>query len=566
MDDDGSLFCEAPTDLSPPHPKRQRLTRKGGIEFRARSTHLPMGPTTFEELMQWPQFVLKEVLSDPQRKDRLWAVLNRGLSVTSAYSGMDAPREALEQLAQSLRVDYLNWPQIRFVHSCDIASLPQYVLRWLSTHKDHGSSCVFADLEDRLPQDARATLESLQPEEDSAKEEKSAAYQAMWQYLMENRKACFHEYATCWCCVHNRECRVIGDPVPSDFDSQDSLGSPGPGGGMVPPQPGKKPVRIHFAGTVCKGWSQAGSGGKFSHESERPHAIWLAERMARCEQGREDVFFQECTPQYPAQTRLRSTLAETHQLLVVRTGPELQGWPITRPRVFTAGIAKRKWEWVGPPTDLGVQQEFDMMFGRSTELTGDVFFQAGDVLVRSDIFSRLKKRGGVADVGQSLELGHELLHAMLPPGASQRLTQYEKMRAEKMSIEDGSFLCDVNQWPETGCSTAGAFFPCQLTHATVVSLNKMRPAIGLEYLAAQGFRVFSQANAPHRATALEAFKELTTEKLVQLSGNSMALPAFAAWIVYVLANIQPKQKEMPIVPEKSMMQKGLSEEFQSPSK
>ena len=81
-----------------------------------------------------------------------------GWSVTSAYSGMDAPREALTQVAEAMRAEYNFWPQIEYVHSCDTAELPQKVLLWLAKEKDSGASCVFADLEDRLPQNAKSAL------------------------------------------------------------------------------------------------------------------------------------------------------------------------------------------------------------------------------------------------------------------------------------------------------------------------------------------------------------------------------------------------------------------------
>ena len=287
--------------------------------------------------------------------------------------------------------------------------------------------------------------------------------------------------------------------------------------------------------------------------------------MAKAENGTEDGFVQECTVGYPADTKLREELEETHEVKVVKTGPEAQGWPTTRPRSFTFGFNKQKWCWMGPSTDMAIQQEFDLLFSRSTELTGDVFFQADMETVRRDVFARLKRRGGPADVGQELTFDRSFLDEMLPPGALQRLAQYEGNRPAKQGIESGAFLCDVNQWPEAGCSADGPFFPCQLTHATVVSLNKMRPAVGLEYLAAQGFHVFPKPGDMHCAVALPLLKSLPTEKLVSLSGNSMSLPALSAWMLYALSNIQ-RVEQFTVQPELNMLVKGSSNDFASPLK
>ena len=530
MEDDGTLATVEPSE------KRPKLARKGGIVFRSRSSALPVGPTTFEGLMDWPSFVLQEVMTDESRRQRLLWLFRMGLSVTTAYSGMDAPREALTQLAEAMRVKFDFWPQIEYVHSCDIAELPQKVLLWLAKEKDFGISCVFSDLEDRLPEDAKSFLQSTEPESTCDKAEKAEAYKKMWEYLRDNRHACFHQLSTSQCLVHQRQCRVLGPSAEADSQETPSF-SPGQSQSLVPQGPWK-PFKLNIAGTVCKGWSMAGGRAMFSHPSERPHAIWLAERLARVGNGAEDGFVQECTVAYPADTKLRAQLEETHEVKVVITGPEAQGWPTSRPRSFTFGFNKQKWVWVGPSTDMAIQQEFDFLFSRSTELTGDVFFQASMETVRSDVFARLKKRGGAADVGQELRFDRSFLDEMLPPGALQRLAQYEATRPAKQGIESGAFLCDVQQWPEAGCSTAGPFFPCQLTHATVVSLNKMRPAVGLEYLAAQGFHVFPKPGDVHSAVALPLLKDMPTEKLVALSGNSMSLPALSAWMVYALSNIQ----------------------------
>lgn len=213
---------------------------------------------------------------------------------------------------------------------------------------------------------------------------------------------------------------------------------------------------------------------------------------------------------------------------------------------------------------MAIQEDFDNMFGKSVELTGDVFFQASTDQIRQHVFAQLKKRGGAADVGQALEMNHSLLLSMLTPGSAQRLDQYEKVVDKKGGIESGAFLCDCDQWPETGCSTCGPWFPCQLTHANVVSLNMMRPAVGLEYLAAQGFHVFQDANVLPAAVS-SFMASLSTERIVSLSGNSMSLPAISAWFLYVLSNIEPVV-QLRVMPELDMLQKGNSGEFTTPRK
>lgn len=311
--------------------------------FRHQSTVLPTGPQSFSELMEWPTYIIQQVVQDEERKKRLFAFLRRGVAVTSSYSGMDAPREILAQIAVAMRTSFNFWPQIRHIHSCDLAGHPQTILCWLAREVDSSQSCVFGNLEDRLPQEARNHLDSLAPDEKASPERKIEAYKQMWTYLHSHRKAFFQEFATSLCSVHNRQCRIIGsDTCFPDMDSQGSMqGSPGSSYSHAPSPAGKE-VRVEFAGATCKGWSYAGGRAQFAHESERPHAVWLCERLCRSEQNLEDMFFQECTVAYPVQTKLREVLEDTHEVLMVKTGPELQGWPTSRPRSFTVGLNSRR--------------------------------------------------------------------------------------------------------------------------------------------------------------------------------------------------------------------------------
>ena len=266
-----------------PVTKAAKLVRKGGIEFRNRNLELPTGPTSLKELMEWPAFTVGEVVADPDRKVRLFDVMRKGLAVTTAYSGLDAPREVLAQLSHELSVKYSVWPQIDFVHSCDIAPGPQAVLVQLAQQLDLNASCVFADLEDRLPSDTKHFLDYLFPGCKASPSEKAKAYEDMREHLHSNRQTVFNPFATSACLVHRSQCRVVGDHVSLDPDSQDTL--------ELSPGVRRKPLKVHFAGTVCKGWSFAGGREQFSHESERTHAVWVSERKARAEQCLEDIFF-----------------------------------------------------------------------------------------------------------------------------------------------------------------------------------------------------------------------------------------------------------------------------------
>ena len=110
-------------------------------------------------------------------------------------------------------------------------------------------------------------------------------------------------------------------------------------------------------------------------------------------------------------------------------------------------------QWVGPKDDETIQQEFEALFNRSTELSGDCFFAAEEELVQQDLAKRFDKRGLVFDASDGQTSKDHLLQA-LPPGAVQRFEAYEKVARERDSSGNSAFICDVQQWPSNGCSTA----------------------------------------------------------------------------------------------------------------
>ena len=213
--------------------------------------------------------------------------------------------------------------------------------------------------------------------------------------------------------------------------------------------------------------------------------------------------------------------------------------PTPGPKPNTSDLCRL--QWIGPPDDESVQRCFDDMFKRTTETSGDCFFIADDQRVKDDVLKRLEKRGLNCDAvaENCFPLTRDLLVQCLPPGAAQRFAKYEQLRPLRQGIEDGCFICDVQQWPDVGCSSYGPQFPCQLTHGTVVSLERRRIALGLEHLLAQGFHVLPEVSGTFRSPLTPLFEKMQCESIKRLSGNAINLPAFAAWMVFVLCNCVP---------------------------
>ena len=102
----------------------------------------------------------------------------------------------------------------------------------------------------------------------------------------------------------------------------------------------------------------------------------MAHRISNAKKKIEHVFFVETAQHYPAGEKLKR-LEETHVLLGVRTGPDLQGFPMRRMRYLGAGVNRAMMVWCGPDPDL-VEQDFYNKFHRDLTLTGAVYLAASE--------------------------------------------------------------------------------------------------------------------------------------------------------------------------------------------
>ena len=102
------------------------------------------GPSTYEELENWPLWNLQCLDSRPELAANFLKMVMHGTLNTKDYSGLDCPREVGHQLslaiAKKLGLD--ERPRFSFVRACDNSRLPQDVLIQLSKKLDGGRTCV----------------------------------------------------------------------------------------------------------------------------------------------------------------------------------------------------------------------------------------------------------------------------------------------------------------------------------------------------------------------------------------------------------------------------------------
>ena len=297
---------------------------------------------------------------------------------------------------------------------------------------------------------------------------------------------------------------------------------------------------IANAGNCCQGWSAEGKRARGSHSSQHALATWVCQRKALAASGEEDMFFQECTPLFDSQSCLAEPLEETHKIIETCVGPSLLGWPTSRDRRLCAGLSLRSLVWVGPEDPDELTRQFEQLFARCCILNGSVFFQEDKQATQDWCLAKLKQRQFFGPPPS----GHRLWRKILPPGQFQRLEAYQARMASGAAL-DGTYICDLDHWPDSPGPTAGPFFPVLLRHGTIVDLNNMRVAMGKDRFLSLGFHMTTDVSPRFFWPIAPYVLTLPDRHIHSLSGNCQSLPAIMAWQLYVFANTV--RREVPHV-------------------
>ena len=481
------------------------------------------------------------------------------------------------------------------LRACDIGQLPQHVLVSLANLEpnEHKRMCVFADVVQHCAPQAVSWLRAAAPGEDCSADEAKKAYSTILKWLLANRSWVFPLDGKQECLVHKQQCPVcplaawsarvkhlqerstafksqkrkfqaVADSLPEGSaaaqvqEGQDSLASGSASSVSVGPGEsdecdnacdleGERPLSVCFAGVTCDGWSSMGLQKRYSHDSELPHSVWVAERIARAQQSVEDLAFVEFTSKYPAEDKLSAPMSGTHRVLHLKVDPQAFGFPVSRPRMFAACLNLETIVWAGPEN---WKDDFADKFQTPCALSGDVLFLATPEQ-RACHYKEMAKQQRNFKASQKAweELSdQELLASTLSPGQQQRAQKYLAAR-ERMEGPNGSYLFDVEHHLEAR-NMGGPLWPCLLTHGCVVSAprrGRLRIATPAEHLGAQGLHVLPAACEDNAQSPLAPILlKLKGHQMKQLSGRGVHVAVLAAWMTYILSNIVPKSKTMPI--------------------
>jgi len=534
---------------SPPEPlqgtavKRQRRgparmggPRRGSLDALVQQADLPLGPNSFAALMEYHIDIMKTLFMCDDRANmrlhRFLKLIRKGAISSTLFSGWSCWTHMLEMGKEALRelgvtIDDSLWT---FYSACDFEKLPQRVISNLPERlrPQH----LHVDVLDRLPLDFMDKVRKKAPPPEAAVEAHLEHYNKFGKVLMRNPKKLFPENLHARCLFHpGKLCPVYPErqkfqKAIISLDSDDDDKEEGP-------------LLLTAASNSCKPFSALGKTKGFSDEGVAALHCWMAERNAR----REDVAFQENTPLFDDHYVVDGS-ADYGRVITIRSGPEKEGWPVSRWRTQNAIINEARFVWVGPADQAGVEAEYAALFHRSCQLTSNVFIQDSPVNLRTDIIDFAKHRKLYLNESLPDEVLLQQWPAILNSSQKRHLASYNAELSSRAALS-GHYCGDLEQDPLSHCG-GGPLLPGLPTHFTIWDFQEKRVYSKREMMTSMGFPALPHVcRSPYSAVVDKIADSLSSKEAQHLIGNGQHLHTYMTFVFYVLSNLVHREQYKP---------------------
>lgn len=477
------------------------------------------GPTTAKEMWAWNKRLIEDLCESVGREARLLQSTKGGLLVTTSYSGMRTPENAI--VAMHPLLPGCDIDQVKFLCSCDNGKVPTHIslIGKLLPPEHH-----FSDLDDRLPADMNDFLDSMEKEFPVAPpncqhkdaipllQQRAEGYRAMGKYLMSMHARVFKTKFSSPCIRHHK-----GDYEVNYYDEQyhDMLGN------------GMDPISMEICGAVCVGASPLGLQHGLAHSSMRALHTWCATMRGTT----PDVIIWECAANAVYMQTVKWWLEDKYSVVFIQhPGPRGLGHPMYRPRTYGILINKARFRF------MGSEEEYFKVFGANCSLDGSAFFIAGESRQLKELRRLAEVRGFLPPADPN---GYDWLQ-LCADGMKKRAVEHEQLREKYTSKVSETYICDLEQRPTAG-SHGGEDFNSLVTHGFIYDFGTKRALVAEEHLCAQMMPVLSEAKEmrdyPCIFGNLVDEGMLTCNEMKKLAGNAMHCPTVGSVIYYALASI-----------------------------
>ncbi len=289
------------------------------------------------------------------------------------------------------------------------------------------------------------------------------------------------------------------------------------------------PLLIWVATHCCYDWSDMGSKGGWTGTGTIP----LLTYPYHAKKIRPHIIVSECTSGFDI-TVWKRVLGNGYTVLSRKMNSADQGIPMLRPRLYTISISDETLNNEEPFDDSA---KFDVLFGRSLQLTGEVFLQATAQERRREV----ERLGGQRPHAIE-DMSEVLLRTALKPGTAIRLEGYAAIaKLSDIKSKLPTLIASIAQEP-TERMSVNSLVPTLLRESILVLIKSdalnigegsEQLMLGGEHLAAMGWPIY-QVNL--RCAIRDALPSLSEPAKRTLTGDGLCIPQIGCVILFALAS------------------------------
>jgi hypothetical protein len=263
-----------------------------------------------------------------------------------------------------------------------------------------------------------------------------------------------------------------------------------------------------------------------------PWLVWSKEMEVQ----KFDMTLMENSPRMPKQL-FRDCMGKHSHLVCMVVGPELLGWPVRRPRLFSMALNRETLAWVGPMDDDTAFKAFSHMFCKRAVVDADAFSEVDTPeAVRQERLARASLAGLPAAAAEDSPLKDYIKTAK----GKERLAKYISMCEKRTGHISGSTIVDLSQNPQKRFRAS----PWMMTITRSTDLALLRKGDPYGYFYTPGEVGFSQgwptvalkSTLQYKSSIGFPLGQLSRRQQVHLQGNGMHLTALTSFIAYVFAH------------------------------
>ena len=418
---DLSLKGDEKTKKSCGHSKFH-VIRSGNVSAEVMEKNgIKMGPTTVEELLDWPRRLCVDLFGSKHTNAELlwqWSELlcdarvraernlEPGLVLHTDYTGQMSAETAVKMTVKAMRITgswALHEDKVILHAGCDFSPLCQSLMMSMDSDQH-----IFDNVSVHVGEETRSQLERLRPptyqeaaptqeEADRRKKEASEAHRKQFQHLRDNRHKIFDEkkaFRTAPCLRHHDQCPTVWRPSLHDVEGVKKSS--------------EYPLMWNISGPMCVPFTTFGKRLQEADPSMEAWHIWSHAMAA----SNYDLVTAENSDEMPP---IFDEVMTNGSLSLPGDGPKWfvvtlmlnstdYGWPARRRRSWRTALNMDTMIWLGPRTHNDIMKHFNHFLRTSLELDADCFLVTPEEERRQQMEELAKAQGNYPQTGKPLEM------------------------------------------------------------------------------------------------------------------------------------------------------------------